>query len=29
MIGTNDLSITGKTPKGQEISVFKNGNFVL
>ena len=29
MIGTNDLKIMGRTSAGQEIPVFKNGNFVL
>lgn len=29
MIGTGDLEITGRTPDGKEIPVFKNGDFVI
>ena len=27
MIGTKDLNITGITKEGQEIAIFKDGNF--
>lgn len=29
MVGTADLSITGKTRKGEEVTIFENGNFVF
>ncbi len=29
MVGTPDLSITGKTRKGEEVVIFENGNFVF
>ena len=29
MIGTSDLKIVGTTFKGEEITIFKNGNFIL
>lgn len=29
MVGTADLSITGLTPDGREIAVFRDGDFVL
>jgi len=29
MFGSADMSITGVTPAGEEIPVFRNGNFVL
>lgn len=29
MIGTNDLEITGTTGEGNEIPIFRNGNFVI
>ena len=29
MVGTADLSITGKTRKGEEVVIFENGNFVF
>ena len=29
MVGTEDLSITGKTRDGKEVTIFENGNFVF
>ncbi|MBQ3560859.1 MAG: aminopeptidase, partial [Oscillospiraceae bacterium] len=29
MVGTADLSITGKTRDGKEVVIFENGNFVF
>ena len=29
MVGTEDLSITGRTWDGQEVAIFREGNFVL
>ena len=29
MVGTSDLSITGTTRKGEEVTIFENGNFVF
>jgi len=29
MVGTADLSITGKTQDGREVPIFANGNFAL
>lgn len=29
MVGTEDLSITGRTWDGQEVAIFRNGNFAL
>ena len=29
MVGTSDLSITGITPDGKEIQIFRGGNFAI
>jgi aminopeptidase len=29
MIGSEDLSITGILPDGQEVAIFRQGNFVI
>ena len=29
MVGTADLNITGRTPDGQEVAIFTNGNFAI
>ena len=29
MVGTEDLSITGKTRDGKDVVIFENGNFVF